>query len=342
MREMTLETGAGSTRILLGGSLSDLGRYAGPDRTVLLVDPNVNRLHGALLQTHERVEVGAGEGAKTLVNIERLCRRLLELGVDRSWSVVGVGGGVTCDIAGFTASVFMRGLPFGFAPTSLLAQADAAIGGKNGVNLDGYKNIIGVFNQPRFILMDFDVLGTLPRREVLCGAAEIIKHALIGDAGLFAALERRAADLLALDREMVEEAVTASAALKSGIVGQDEKEAGERRKLNFGHTLAHALEKTAGLGHGEAVGQGMAFAARVSAARGLLSEDEARRIVALLRRFGLPVDLPAAAGPLVEAVGKDKKREGDVLHFVLLRSIGQAVVEKIPARELEGYIHDLR
>lgn len=342
MREMKLEAPAGSTRIVVGESLKNLAEYAGGRGCVVLVDTNVGRIHGQLLAGYERVDIGCGEEAKSLGHIEEICRRLLELGVDRSRLVVGVGGGVACDIAGFAASVFMRGVPFGFAPTSLLAQADASIGGKNGVNLDGYKNIVGVFNQPRFVLLDFDVLRTLPRREVLAGTAEIIKHALIADAAMFEYLERRWPLLLAFEDEVVKEVVGRSISIKAKIVEGDEREAGGRRKLNFGHTMAHALEKTAGVSHGQAVSMGMGFAARVSAARGLLSAVEEERITRLLREVGLPVEMPAAASPLLEAVRRDKKREGDILHFVLLEGIGKAVVAKLAFEELEGYIHDLR
>ncbi len=339
---MKLEAATGSTRIVVGESLKNLAEYAGGRRSVLLVDTNVGRIYGSLLAGYERVDIGCGEEVKSLGQIEKICRSLLELGVDRSWLIVGVGGGVACDIAGFAASVFMRGVPFGLAPTSLLAQADASIGGKNGVNLDGYKNIVGVFNQPRFVLLDFEVLRTLPRSEILAGAAEIIKHALIGDTAMFEYLERRWPLLLALQEEAVEEVVGRSISFKAKIVNGDEREAGERRKLNFGHTMAHALEKTAGVSHGEAVGMGMAFAARVSAARGLLSAAEKERITNLLREVGLPVEMPAASSPLLEAVRKDKKREGDILHFVLLEGIGKAVVTKLAFEELEEYGHDLR
>ncbi len=342
MKELTLRVPAGSTRIVIGGSLRDIGEQSGGRPTVLLVDSNVARIHGQLLPGTERIDIGCGEAAKSLGNIEKICSRLLELGVDRSWLIVGVGGGVACDIAGFTASIFMRGLPFGFAPTSLLAQVDASIGGKNGVNLEGYKNIVGVFNQPRFVLLDFGVLRTLPAREILGGTAEIIKHALVGDPGMFDYLEERWQGLLALEQGVVEEVVGRSIAVKAEIVSRDEKEAGERRKLNFGHTLAHALEKTARVSHGEAVGMGMAFAVRVSATRGLLNPAEGLKIMGLLQKVGLPAGLPAAAGPLLEAVGKDKKREGDILHYVLLEGIGKPVIAKLSLGELEGYIHDLR
>lgn len=332
----------GSTRIVIGESIANLRAYADPSRTALLVDPNVRRLYGNLLTGYQQVDVGCGEAAKSLSNVEEIGRRLLDLGVDRSWSLVGVGGGVACDIAGFTASIFMRGLPFGFAPTSLLAQADAAVGGKNGVNLDGYKNILGVFKQPRFVVLDFEVLRTLPAEEILGGVAEIIKHALVGEQGMFDYLERRWEQLLDLERTVVEEVVGQSVAFKARVVSADEKEAGGRRILNFGHSLAHALEKTTGVSHGRAVGMGMAFAARVSTARGLLPAAEGQRITALLQNVGLPVGMPVDAGPLIEAIRKDKKREGDRLHFVLLEGIGKPVISKLALTEVEGYIHDLR
>lgn len=355
MREMTYAGSTGTSRIVVGASLKDLGAYLDGRREILLVDTNVARLYPDLVSGYPFVDVGCGEKAKSLGNIEEICRRLLELGTDRSTILVCLGGGVACDIAGFTASVFMRGLRFGFAPTTLLAQADAAIGGKNGVNLDGYKNIVGVFNQPEFVLADFDVLKTLPPREVLCGLAEIVKHALIGDPAMFSYLEENGRRLLALEMEALEEIVWRSAALKIKIVSADEREAGERRKLNFGHTLAHALEKSfpsflkeesgenkaAGISHGEAVAMGMTFAAKVSVARGLLSRDIEERVVALLRSLGLPVGIPAGAHSLLEVIWKDKKRAAETLRLVLLEDIGKPVITKLGRGELEGYLHDL-
>lgn len=341
MRELKLAGSMGSSRIVIGGRLKDLGDYVDGRRMILLVDSNVGRLYGRLVSGYQWVDVGCGEKAKSLQSIENVCRRLLELGADRSTTLVGLGGGVACDICGFAASIFMRGLRFGFAPTTLLAQADAAIGGKNGVNLEGYKNIVGVFNQPGFVLVDFDTLQTLPPREILCGVAEIVKHALTGDPDMFAYLEENWHRLLALERDAVEEAVGRSAALKTKIVSADEREVSERRKLNFGHTIGHALEKEAGVSHGEAVAMGMAFAARVSVARGLLSPDVEGRIEALIRRFGLPAEIPAAASPLIDAVWKDKKREAEALLFVLLEDIGKPVITRLGRDELERHLHDL-
>jgi 3-dehydroquinate synthase len=341
LKELTIAGATGTSRIIVGGSLENLADYVDRAKAVLLVDSNVARLHPRLVAGYHWIDAGCGEPAKSLGNIERICRRLLELGADRSAMIVGVGGGVACDIAGFAASIFMRGVAFGFVPTSLLAQVDASIGGKNGVNIDGYKNIVGVFNQPAFVLVDFDVLRTLPGREVLGGAAEVVKHALIGDPELFAYLEENGRRLIALERSAVEFAVGRSIALKTRIVSADEREKGERRKLNFGHTLAHALEKTARLSHGEAVAIGMAFAARVSAARGLLSPATADRVAALIHGLGLPAMTPVPAASLIEAAWRDKKREGEAIHFVLLEDIGRAVVTKLARADLERHIHDL-
>ena len=185
--------------------------------------------------------------------------------------MVGIGGGIVCDVAGFAASTYMRGIRFGFVPSTLLAQADAAIGGKNGVNVGGIKNIAGVFKQPEFVLVAFELLKTLPRSERLCGLAEIVKHAVIASGDLFAFLERETDALLALDPAALHRALAESIRIKSAIVSADAKEGGERRKLNFGHTLGHAIEKEIGIPHGEAVSIGMVAAARISAARGMIS-----------------------------------------------------------------------
>jgi 3-dehydroquinate synthase len=229
----------------------------------------------------------------------------------------------------------MRGVHFGFVATTLLAQVDASVGGKNGVNFSGYKNMVGVFNQPEFVICDLDLLKTLPKREVLCGMAEIVKHGAIADADLFAFLEENAQGALELDPVVVERLVYDSVVIKSAVVSRDEKEAGERRKLNFGHTFGHAIEKTSGVPHGEAVSAGMAAAARLSAQKGLLAHAEADRLIALLDRLGLPTRIPAKPESVLDALRKDKKRKGAGIHFVLLADIGRAVIEEIPLAELD-------
>jgi len=342
MRNTGYTTSAGRCAIHIGRSAAGLKELLGGRKTAVVTDTNVHSLYRGLLAGYDVVSIPPGETAKTLKTVTEICARFLEIGLDRSSFVVGLGGGVVTDISGLAASLFMRGIPFGLVPTTLLAQTDAAIGGKNGVNLNRYKNIIGVFNQPRFVLLDFGFLETLPAREFRNGAAEIIKHALIASPSLFATLEKEWASWPDLERGTLGSIVRRSIAIKVKIVQTDEKEAGERRKLNFGHTFGHALERVHRLRHGEAVSIGMVAAAAISEARGMMSRGECDRIKALLRRTGLPVRIPRDTGPVLAAMKKDKKRFQEGLHFVLLSGIGKAVIHKLSFRELEEHVRDLR
>jgi 3-dehydroquinate synthase len=260
------------------------------------------------------------------------------LEVERSSFIVGIGGGIVCDITGFVASTYLRGVRFGFVSTTLLSQVDASVGGKNGVNFGGYKNIIGVFNQPEFVICDLSLLGTLPGKEILCGLAEIVKHAVIGDAELFGYLEENYKNAFSLDRQVIERLVYDSIKIKSTIVNKDEKEKGERRKLNFGHTIGHAIEKTIGISHGEAVSAGMVAAATIAVNRNLLSPEDATRIKLLLKNLRLPTEILTGKERLIEALKKDKKREGDAIHFVLPDGIGKVIVKQIPIKEIKNML----
>jgi 3-dehydroquinate synthase len=308
---------------------------------VIITDQTVRTLHGLRFPPWKVIEIGIGEGAKTLETVEAVYEAFLTHGVDRTSMVVAVGGGIACDVAGFAASTYLRGLPFGFVPTTLLAQVDASVGGKNGVNLRGYKNLVGTFGQPAFVLCDPDLLGTLPAAEVRNGFAEVIKQAAIGDGPLFSFLETAREKALSLDPATIDRIVYDCLRVKTGIVAQDELETGERRKLNFGHTLGHAVEKVHGLKHGEAVSIGMAAAARVSVRKGLLAQDEAARLEALLRAFGLPVAIDLDRDHVYDALKKDKKRAEDGLLFVLLDGIGSARMVPMGESEIEGVIDDL-
>jgi 3-dehydroquinate synthase len=219
---------------------------------------------------------------------------------------------------------------------------DASVGGKNGVNFKGYKNLVGTFTQPQFVLCDFSVLRTLPAPELKNGFAEAIKTAAVGDAQLFSFLEATWKGALSLEPDLIERIVYDCLALKSRIVALDETEKGERRKLNFGHTVGHALEKVNRLRHGEAVSLGMVAAARLSARRGLLSRNDAGRIEALLSKFELPVRTHMDANLVRDALRRDKKRENEEIHFVLLDGIGNARVMPIGIHELDEVLNDLR
>jgi 3-dehydroquinate synthase len=242
---------------------------------------------------------------------------------------------VVCDVAGFVASTYLRGVRFGFVATTLLAQADAGAGGKNGVNVGGYKNMVGVIRQPEFVICDPDLLKTLPKRELLSGFAEIVKHALIGDPDLFSYLEGHWEEALRLKGEVIERLVYDSLCVKASVVNRDETERGDRKILNFGHTLGHAIESIARVSHGEAVSAGMAIASRYSWEKGYLSSQELERLLRLLGQLGLPTGLELEKKGVMGAVLKDKKKTGERVSFVLLKGIGKAVIEDLGVRDLE-------
>ncbi|MEE9275625.1 MAG: 3-dehydroquinate synthase, partial [bacterium] len=251
------------------------------------------------------------------------------LGMDRGCGVVALGGGVIGDLAGYAAATYLRGIPYVQAPTTLLAQVDSAVGGKTAIDHRAGKNLIGAFYQPAAVVSDLGVLRTLPARELRAGLAEVVKHAAIADPRLFAYLERNAGRILRLQPAALERVVAANCRIKARVVEADEREAGLRQTLNFGHTLGHAVEALAGysrrLLHGEAVAIGMAAAARLSAAAGVCPPGDAERLIALLERFGLPARMRRApeAGRLRRLVGRDKKTRGGRARFVLLERIGR-------------------
>jgi len=325
----------------VGEKLENLSQYIPSDNVVIITDENVSRYYLKKFPEFKVITIGTGEGVKTLDTAASIYQELLGSDSTRSTFLVGIGGGIVCDIAGFIASTFLRGINFGFVSSTLLSQVDASVGGKNGVNHKGYKNMIGVFNQPEFVICDNLLLKTLPKRELLSGFAEIVKHAAIEDAGYFDYLEENHEKALGLDPEVIEKIVYDSVIIKSNVVNRDEKEKGERRKLNFGHTFGHAIEKTQKIPHGEAVSLGMVLAASLSVKKGLLAPEKAERLTSLLEKYKLPVKIDFDRNLILEALDKDKKRKGDNIGFVLLDDIGKSVIREIPIAELKSVIHEL-
>ncbi len=330
----------GSTsRIYIGPVNEILPEVLPKNRVAAISDAAIDRLHPELLASYETVLVGKGESIKTLQTIGAIYRKFLEAGIDRSTFVLGIGGGIVTDITGFAASTYMRGLRFGFIPTTLLGQVDAAIGGKNGVNIDGYKNIAGTFNQPQFVICDPALLATLPEREFRAGLAEIIKIAVIADAELFARLETVDFARLRNDRELLAEIIRAAIRNKAAIVERDEHEAGERRKLNLGHTLAHAIEKcSTRLNHGEAVAVGMKRIAEAAVRADLLAASDCERITALLVRAGFTLEQPIEMKRMLKEVAKDKKNHDGLLRSVFPTRIGDCVVRTMQPDEFASLI----
>ncbi len=335
MQKITVNLKNRQSDVIIGECLDNLNNYLPGRKTFIITDRNLDKLYRERFPECPVYVVEPGEKSKDLGVVSNICGWLLDHGADRGSFITGIGGGVVCDLAGFVASTYMRGVKFGFVATSLMAQVDASIGGKNGVNLDGYKNIIGTFTQPEFVICDVDMLMTLPENELFNGMAEVIKHALIKDSRQFAHLEKFSVPVLSRDRNEMEYLVSHSVGIKAAIVEKDELEHGERRKLNLGHTWGHAVEKVTGISHGESVATGLAFSAALSVKKGLLEENERIRILDLLKIYELPVDNSADPGAVLDALIKDKKKEGEAIHFILMKGIGEVVVESINIAELK-------
>jgi len=342
VRSFTMEGITGSSQIMTGGSLANLHELCEWRGTVIISDENVLKLHGAKLPPAPIVSIRAGEASKDLNTVFKIYKQLVELEVGRDWLIIGAGGGVVTDIAGFVASTFLRGIEFGFLPTTLIAQVDAAIGGKNGVNLDGYKNLVGTFNQPSFVICDPTLLSTLPQDELMWGLAEALKAGAIGDALLFEIIEDKSPALLSCDVQAMNEVIERAVAVKVDVVVKDEREAGLRRILNFGHTFGHALEKVDKVPHGAAISVGMVVAAKLSQKRGMLSKEDVTRLESALSNLGLPTKTDTDAGAAMDAIRKDKKRAGKNIAFVLLEEIGKPKVEMISFEELSEVMRDMR
>jgi 3-dehydroquinate synthase len=302
-------------------------------RCAVVSDTNVAPRFGAAVMTSLEtagfqpalITVAAGEKTKSLDQAGHVCDQFSALGLDRSSFIVALGGGVIGDLAGFAAAIFLRGIPHVQIPTTLLAQVDSSIGGKTGVNTAAGKNLLGSIHQPVLVIADTDTLRTLPEHVLNEGFAEVIKHGIIRDAGLFASLKN-------IDRGNLAPLVRRNVEIKAAIVSADEREEnGERALLNFGHTIGHAIEHAAGLGnmlHGEAVSLGIVAASRISVAKAGLPPDQCSEIIAMLESFGLPVRLPEnfACEKIPAAILRDKKFEKQRIRFVVTSSIGTASV----------------
>ena len=322
------------SEVYIGSAAEILPELLPQGRVVVISDVTIDRLYHPLLAKYDTVLIGTGESIKTLQTVETLYRRFIELGVDRSTFVLGIGGGIVTDVAGFAASTYMRGLPFGFISTTLLGQVDASVGGKNGVNVDGYKNMAGTFTQPQFVVCDPSLLRSLPDREFRAGLAEVVKAAIIADADLFGRIEQTSFETLRTDTDLLSDVISAAIRVKADIVEYDEKESGERRKLNLGHTLAHAIEKSSNrMNHGEAVAVGTALITGAAVKLGVLKEEERQRIAEVLSRLGFDLTPPVEIKRLLKEVGKDKKNEDGMLRIVLPVGIGDCEVRKMAPAE---------
>jgi 3-dehydroquinate synthase len=339
-KEIVVRAATSSYRIVCGSGvvaqahrrIERLGPYAG---CYIVSSPRVWRAVGRSVKRGLRskdpghvILLDDREAAKNLATVESACRGLIRAGADREALIVAVGGGVVGDVAGFVAASYLRGVDLVHVPTTLVGQVDSAIGGKTGVNLRAGKNLVGAFYPPKLVLIDSNLLRTLPEREYRSGLAEVIKYAAIADGKLFAYLECNLDELRRRQGRKLESIIATCAAIKARIVSKDEREAGLREILNFGHTFAHALESATHYKryrHGEAVAWGMAAAAVLGREAGITPAEDAGRILALVRRMGpLPAWPDIAAEVLLRAMRSDKKAHGGSLRFVLVPRLGRA------------------
>ncbi len=312
-----------------------------PDKEVIIItDINVGSLYGDYFPEAPVITIGTGETVKELDTVDTIIRHLLAIGADRDSFILGIGGGVVCDIAGFVASIYMRGLSFGFVSTTLLSQVDASIGGKNGVNVTGIKNIIGCFNQPLFVICDTAFLKTLHEDDYVSGLGELVKYALILDRSLFEQIEGKTGEILGREPALMSRLIARSVEIKASVVEKDEKERNERRLLNFGHTLGHAIESTSGLSHGIAVSAGMLVSSWISVDEGLLQKEDARRIEVLLDKLGLLRKTDTEWESISEKIFSDKKRISSTINYILLNEIGKAVQKEYPLDDILTRLHE--
>ena len=322
-----------------------LARLQAEPELFVVYDANVAWVASQLteaLPVRASMALETSEEGKPLETVQALERWLLQEDASRSALLLAVGGGITTDLVGFAAAIYKRGIRYANVPTTLLAQVDAAIGGKTGVNLDGYKNMLGAFRMPEFTVLEAAFLRTLPPREFRCGLAELLKTFLIGDGAAYGALVSSLQSAQNKDERGIEDDIRRAAAIKARIVAEDPEEHGVRAKLNLGHTFGHAIEHEARLHgaditHGEAVAMGIVLAAELSERLGVAQKGLSAQLKADFSRLGLPVDCPYPVEDLVEALRKDKKAVADgKVKFVLLRAPGDVVLQVLP---YDCYLH---
>jgi 3-dehydroquinate synthase len=342
LETIKIKTAVSSSEILVGESWEYVKSILPDKGVVIITDDNVRSYYGYGFPVVPVFSVLPGEGSKKLAVIEDLAEKILDTGIDRTGFLLAIGGGVVCDLGGFLASIYMRGIRCGYVSTSLLSQVDASTGGKNGVNLGGSKNMLGNIRQPEFVICDPAMLITLPEQEYLSGLAEMIKTAIIGDRELFELIEENYNKIMERDTGLLSDLVTRSVRFKAEIVTVDEQETGLRRILNFGHTYGHAIEMQMSVKHGFAVAAGMELATEFSYENGFLTSDDKKRIMAVLKRFGLLVRHDISDDKIEQIIIHDKKKAGTDINFVFTEGIGKAIVKKVPVGDITGFYKRFR
>lgn len=337
MKKKTFRFSSAAVDVYFDASLSRLGTVVDKKKTVLITDENVFKAHQQKFRNWNVITLKPGEEYKVQPTADAIIEQLIALEADRQSVLVGIGGGVVTDITGYVASIYMRGISFGFVPTSLLAMVDASIGGKNGIDVGEYKNMVGVIRQPSFLFYDYSLLKSLPGQEWSNGFAEIIKHACILDRKLFLQLEAVNLDKLMKSKKLLASVIERNVNLKSGVVRKDEFEKGDRKLLNFGHTLGHALETQYELTHGQAVALGMVFASWLSAE--LNGFRDADRVEQVLVNYGLPTRASFDVEKVFRILKMDKKRVSKTMNYVLLDRLGKGKIQELAVKDIPSLLY---
>lgn len=304
------------------------------ENAILITDENIFAKQKEKFSGWKTIVLKAGEQFKNQKAIDEIINQLIEVNADRQSFIVGVGGGVVTDIAGFAASIYMRGIKFGFIPTSILGMVDASVGGKNGIDVGVYKNLVGVIRHPEFLLFDYSFLETLPDCEWINGFAEIIKHSCIKDEKMFRFLEEKSFTDFQRSKNDIGRLIESNVDIKYNVVANDEFETGERKLLNFGHTIGHAIENTAKLPHGSAVSIGMVAACVISEEINNFPKEGSQKVKQLLSKYQLPVAFDFDKEKTWNILLHDKKKSGSDMNFIVLDKIGKASIKKISLTEL--------
>jgi len=334
MIQHTLSFTHATTEIYFDASLSLLQQLAPPHNSFIITDEHLMLHYQHIFKPWSVIAIPPGESSKSLEVLDDIIRQLIALEAGRDATIIGIGGGVITDIAGFAAGIYKRGIRCGFVPTSVLGMVDAAVGGKNGLDTGDYKNMIGLTRQPGFLLYDYSLLDTLPEEEWINGFAEIIKHACINDSDMFSMLQQHRLEIFREDKALLGELIRRNVLLKAGYVVKDELETGIRKELNFGHTFAHAIENIYQLPHGHAVAIGMIVAAGLSERE--TGFRQADILTELLAQYQLPVNLSFDSDRIYQLMLADKKRNGNAISYVLLEHIGKAVVKEIGVKDIKA------
>jgi 3-dehydroquinate synthase len=337
MHRIRIKTPQGSSLLFMNRDAKEVTSLLPAEGIFIITDTNVRRYYSDIFPGGEVLETEPGEKTKRLETVGTLCSKLLDAGADRSSFILGFGGGVVCDIAGLVASIYMRGVRHGFVSTTLLSQVDASIGGKTGVNLGEYKNIIGTFRQPEFVLCDHRLLSTLPEEEFLSGIGEMIKHAVIRDRNLFFDISTSIERIDERDPDILAPLIERAVRIKAAVVRHDPEEKGPRRILNFGHTFGHVLETCYGIPHGLAVAEGMLVAAEMSVWTGDMPHSELKMLDGVMDKAGMMQEHELPTN-IISLIARDKKSESGMINMVLLRSVGRAITRKMKLADIADFV----